>query len=219
MDALYDFLRGPCLWAAFLICIVGLGWRLAFLYGLSRERDRVFYNHRSMPWGLRSIVRWLLPLGSHSLRAQPVFGVAFFVFHVCLFAAPIFFLAHNLLWKEAFGVSPWSLPESVSDILTLILLAAALFLLARRLKRPEVRALSSTWDYFLLILTALPFLTGFLAVHQVGPYRPMLVLHILTAEVLLVVIPFSKLGHVVLYFFTRAFIGFEMGTRRGAHPW
>jgi hypothetical protein len=47
----------------------------------------------------------------------------------------------------------------------------------------------------------------------------MLILHILTAEVLLVIIPFSKLGHIILFFFTRAFIGFEMGARRGARTW
>jgi hypothetical protein len=42
---------------------------------------------------------------------------------------------------------------------------------------------------------------------------------------MLVVIPFSKLGHIILFFFTRAFIGSEMGARReiegrlGAHTW
>jgi len=71
----------------------------------------------------------------------------------------------------------------------------------------------------LLGLTVLPFLTGFLAYHQFGPYETMLILHIIFSEILLVLIPFTKLGHMILFFFSRAFIGFEMGGRRGARSW
>jgi hypothetical protein len=35
----------------------------------------------------------------------------------------------------------------------------------------------------------------------------------------LILIPFTKLSHMILFFFTRAFIGFEMGVRRGARSW
>ncbi|MFZ2448575.1 MAG: hypothetical protein WAW37_19615 [Syntrophobacteraceae bacterium] len=219
MNDFYDFLTGPAAWAAFIIFIGGLFLRVVYLYGLSRERDRVFYNHVDMKWGLRSIFHWLIPLGSLSLRTQPVFAIAFFVFHLCLFVVPLFLTAHNQLWQEAFGLSLPSLPEYLSDYMTVALIIAALFLLLRRIIRPEVRILTSAWDYFLLVLTALPFVTGFLAYHQIGPYMLMLVLHILSAEVLLIVVPFSKLGHVILFFFSRAFIGFEMGTRRGARTW
>jgi len=82
-----------------------------------------------------------------------------------------------------------------------------------------VRILTTPWDYTLLVLTALPFVTGFLAYHQQGPYEVMLLLHVLFAEILLIIIPFSKLGHIILFFFTRAFIGVEMGGRRGARSW
>ncbi len=219
MNELYELLRGPLLWVTFFIFLTGLSCRVAFLYGLSKERDGVFYNHQDMKWGLRSIGRWLLPLGSRSMRSQPVFSIVFYLFHVCLFAIPLFLSAHNMLWNESFGVNLWSLPDSVADILTAVFMATAVFLFLRRLVRPEVRILSSPWDHALLILTFLPFVTGFLAYHQVGPYRVLLVLHILFGEILLVIIPFTKLGHSILFFFTRAFIGFEMGTRRGARPW
>jgi nitrate reductase gamma subunit len=153
------------------------------------------------------------------MRNQPVFSLVFVVFHVCLFAVPLFLLAHNTLWDEAFGVSLWSMPDGVADILTMVLLGAVVFLFLRRLIRPEVRILTTAWDYTLLLLTVLPFATGFLAYHQWGPYPTLLVLHILFAEILLIVIPFSKLGHIILFFFTRAFMGFEMGERRGARAW
>jgi len=218
MNEFYEFLTGPALWAAFIIFIVGLVVRVAFLYGLSRERDLVFYNHVDLKWGVRSIIHWLIPFGSVSLRTQPLFTAAYFIFHICLLGVPLFLLAHNMLWQEAYGISLPSLPDSVADVLTVLFVISALVLLVRRIVRAEVRILSSAWDYFLLVLTSAPFVTGFLAYHQVGPYKLTLILHILLSEILLIVIPFSKLGHIILFFFSRAFFGFEMG-RRGARTW
>jgi nitrate reductase gamma subunit len=219
MNDLYDFLSGPALWAAFIVFIVGLIVRVVYLFGLSKERDRVAYNHADLGWGLRSIFHWLVPLGSISLRSQPVFSITFFLFHVCLFVVPLFLLAHNMLWQEAFGIRIPSMPDSFADILTMVFIVTAAILLVRRLVRPEVRILTTAWDYFLILLTSAPFVTGFLAYHQIGPYKLMMILHILLAEILLVVIPFSKLGHIILFFPSRVFIGFEMGTRRGVRTW
>jgi len=58
-----------------------------------------------------------------------------------------------------------------------------------------------------------------MAYHHWGPYELILILHILFSEILLILIPFSKLGHMILFFFTRSYIGFEMGGRRGARSW
>ncbi len=103
--------------------------------------------------------------------------------------------------------------------MSVILLVSIIFLVIRRIVRSEVRILTGAWDYILLGFTALPFLTGFLAYHQFGPYEAMMIAHVLTGEFLLILIPFTKLGHMILFFFTRAFIGFEMGGRRGARSW
>lgn len=219
MYDLYAFLTGPALWLTFIIFIGGMVLRIAYLYGLSRERDRVFYNHVDLKWAFRSILHWLIPWGSASMRSQPVFTLIFFVFHICLLAVPLFLLAHNTMWDEAFGVSLWSMPDGLADVLTMVFMASVVLLVSRRLIRPEVRILTTPWDYTLLILTLMPFVTGFMAYHQWGPYQTMLILHILFAEILLIIIPFSKLGHMALFFFSRTFIGFEMGGRRGARSW
>ncbi len=219
MNALYLFLSGPAVWLTCFVFLGGFIGRLAFLYGLSRERDRVLYNHADLSWGFKSVFHWLVPWGSASMRLQPVFTAVFFVFHLTLFAVPLFFSGHNILLDEAFHWSLWSMPDGWADILTVVFLLSGAFLLVRRLVRPEVRILTTAWDYALLILTALPFITGFLAVHRWGPYEPMMILHLLSSELLLVLIPFSKLGHMILFFVTRTFIGFEMGARRGARAW
>ena len=218
-NIVYDFLTGPALWFTFIFFIGGLFVRIAILFRLSRQKDRIVYNHVNLGWGLRSILHWLIPWASASMRQQPVFCIVAFIFHITLLAVPLFLAAHNTLWDEAFGIRLWSLPDALADWMTLVLIASAVFLFVRRQRRPEVRILTTTWDYALLVMTTLPFLTGFLAYHQWGPYELMLILHIVLGEVLLILIPITKLGHMVLFFFTRAFIGFEMGGRRGARSW
>jgi nitrate reductase gamma subunit len=218
-NIIYDFLTGPALWFTFIFFSGGLLVRIALLFRLSLKKDRVVYNHFSFGWGLRSIVHWLIPWASAAMRQQPVFSIAAFLFHLSLLAVPLLLSAHILLWDEAFGINLWSLPDVWADGLTLVLIGAAAFLFIRRRVKPEVRILTSSWDYFLLAMTTLPFLTGFLAYHQWGPYEVLLILHIVLSQILLILIPITKLSHMVLFFFTRAFIGFEMGGRRGARSW
>jgi nitrate reductase gamma subunit len=218
-NSIYAFLTGPALWFTFIFVIGGLLIRIAFLFRLSRRKDRVIYNHINMDWGLRSIIHWIIPFASVSMRQQPIFSLVAFIFHLTLIAVPLFLSAHILLWEEAFGVTLWSIPDGVSDALTLIFIAAALFLIVRRRIRPEVRILTGAWDYALLLIAMLPFISGFMAYHQWGPYEAMLILHILFGQILLILIPITKLAHMILFFFTRAFIGFEMGGRRGARTW
>ena len=216
---MYAFFTGPAVWIAVVVFAVGMLVRLAYLLGISRERDRIAYNHASFSWGLKSILHWIFPWASAATRQQPVFALAVFVFHVCLLAVPLLLSAHNVLLDEAFGVSLWSMPDHLADTLTVFLIASGLFLFTRRLVRPEVRILTGAWDYVLLILTMTPFVSGFLAYHQMANYEVSFYLHIISAEILLVLIPFTKLAHMILFFFTRAFIGFEMGGRRGARAW
>jgi nitrate reductase gamma subunit len=216
---MYELLTGPVLWITFSIFLGGLVVRIVFLYRLSRKKDQIFYDHVSFSWGFKSILHWLVPWGSASMRNQPVFTFAVFVFHLALLAVPLFLNAHNVLWDEAFGLSLWSMPDVIADALTVIMLASVAFLFIRRIVRHEVRILTSAWDYILLFLTVAPFLSGFLAYHQLGPYESFMILHIIFGEILLIIIPFSKLGHMILFFFARAFIGFEMGGRRGARSW
>jgi nitrate reductase gamma subunit len=106
------------------------------------------------------------------------------------------------------------MPDHLADALTGVFILIGLGLILRRLLRAEVRILSAPRDYLLLLLTLAPFITGFMTYHQFGPYRIMLCLHMLTSEILLVLIPFTKLSHAFLFFATRFFIGSDMGGRR-----
>jgi len=168
---LYQFLTGPGLWITFTVFIGGMLVRLVFLYGLSRGRDKVMYNHADAGWAMKSIMHWLLPWTNASTRSQPVFAGVFYLFHICILAVPLFLAAHNLMWDEAFGISLWSMPDKVADWLTLVVIACGVFLIARRIYRPEVRILTTAWDYFLILLTMAPFVTGYLAYHAYSAHH------------------------------------------------
>ncbi len=99
------------------------------------------------------------------------------------------------------------------------LLVGVVFFLVRRLAIPRVRLVSSLEDFVVLLVTGAPFLTGFMAYHQWGDYRTMVTLHILAGELMLVAIPFTKLGHMIFFFFARIFFGSEFSLWRGSREW
>jgi len=215
---MYELVRGPLLWAAFLIFIGGMIVRTVALIKLSLKKDKVVYNHFNAGWAFRSIFHWLLPL-NHTVRQYPVYSAVTYLFHLCLLTVPLFLLAHNILWDESWKISLWSLPESVADTMALIMIFLTLFLMVRRMVLPYVRIVTSSIDYALLIAVGLPFLTGYIAYHQWFEYKTMLIVHILSGELMLVLIPFTKLAHMFLFFLTRAHIGMEFGQRRGTVTW
>jgi len=215
----YDLARGPLAWAAFIIFIGGTLYKLVRLYLLSRQKDKVVYNHWSLSWGLRSILHFLLPL-NRSVTNRPIFSALAYVFHIFLLVVPIFLLAHAVLWWESWGISLPYLNETITDYMTVVVIVTGLLLLVRRFVDPTVRLLTTPTDLGLLIATLASFITGFLAYHQwLLNYDTMLLLHLLSAETVLILIPFTKLSHFVLFFVTRGIIGMEFGARRATKAW
>ena len=84
---------------------------------------------------------------------------------------------------------------------------------------PEVRYLSSSSDFVLLAIVAMPFITGFWAYHQWAGAQVATILHILSGEILLATIPFTRLSHMLFFPFTRGYIGSEFGAIRHARDW
>jgi nitrate reductase gamma subunit len=153
------------------------------------------------------------------LGKNPVMAIVSVVFHSILFIAPLLALGHSLLIYESWGLSLPSLPDGLIDVLTIIFLACAFFFLMRRVVIPRVQSISSAYDYLVLFLTAFPFLTGFFAYHQWFDYKTVITLHMLAGEAMLIAIPFSKIGHMVFFFFARMLMGGEYGVWRGNRTW
>lgn len=214
MHALYNFVRGPLAWVAFILFFGGILYRLVSMFLLAKKKDPVVFEHFSLYYGLRSILHWIIPFANRNSRERPIMTIVTFAFHICLLAVPIFLLAHVLLWEESFGISWWTLPEGVADFMTIIVILGCGYFLWRRLTQPEVKFVTFASDYVILAIVAAPFITGFLAYHQWLGYKFWLILHILAGEVMLVAIPFTRLAHMIYSPFTRAYLGSEFGSVR-----
>jgi len=216
---MYDWLTGPGLWLSIAICLVGLFVRgIFYVKGLNWQLDRVAYTAHpkaGLKGALRSIFFWILPLGTRSWRAQPFMTVLFFVFHLGAVCIPLFLTAHTMIIKETFGISLVSLNQTIADIISWGVIISAVFLIFRRLVLPEVRILSTAYDYLILFLSVAPFITGLICRYEFGSYSFFLIVHIILGEILLISIPFTKLSHILLFFLSRAQLGMDFGIKRG----
>ncbi len=220
MHDVYSLVTGPLAWGAFIIFIGGCLWRLISMFRLVSEKEKFIFSYMSWKYSLRSIFHWIIPFATENWRRHPVLTIVTFAFHLCLFITPIFLLAHIILWSESWlGISYWSLPDGVVDIMTLVVIGSCIFFLIRRLTLPEVQFVTSASDYVILAIVAAPFVTGFIAYHQWFNYQLFLILHILAGEVMLVAIPFTRLSHMIFSPFTRAYMGSEFGGVRHARDW
>jgi nitrate reductase gamma subunit len=179
----------------------------------------MIFAYMSWKYSLRSILHWITPFATVSMKKHPAMTIVSFAFHICLIITPIFLLSHIILWDESWNISWWSLPDNIADIMTFIVIAACIFFLVRRLKLPEVQYVTSASDYVLLAIVAAPFITGFLAYHQWFGYKFILILHIISGEIMLAAIPFTRLSHMLFSVFTRAYMGSEFGGVRHVKDW
>jgi nitrate reductase gamma subunit len=211
---LYLFLKGPMVWIAFLIFIGGIILRIASLL-YRAKKARVIYPYLNVRYTIRSIFHWIVPFGSTNMRKRPWITIITFLFHTCLILCPIFLLAHIMLWHESWNIRWWALPEGAADAATLIVILGGLFFVIRRLIAGEVRSVTSASDFLILGIALAPYITGYLAFHHyLFEYDMIITLHILFGELLLILIPFTRLSHMFLFWFTRAYTGSEFGEVR-----
>ncbi|UZP67048.1 respiratory nitrate reductase subunit gamma [Desulfovibrio mangrovi] len=223
------FLTGPMLLISLAVFFVGLGFRaVMYVRGLSWQLDRVAYRPHfalGIKGALHSIRRWLIPGGTYSWRDQPFMAAAFFLFHIGGVFVPLFLLGHQILLKQALGFSLPAMPSIVADVLTLLAILGGVMLALRRIALTEVRILTTPYDWFILAVSVAPFVTGFVARMHWGNYDFWITAHILTGELLLIIAPFTKLSHIVLFFMSRGQLGMDYSIKRGgmkrnyAFPW
>ena len=205
--SLYTLVRGPLVWIAFLVFFAASIYKIRRMYIMARNEKVVLPSIKGeAAW--KSILHWIVPFGSRNWRMRWPVTITTFVFHICLVFTPIFLLSHSILWYESWGISWWSLPEGVADIMTLLVVVTSVVFLLRRIFAPDVRFVTSIDDFLILAISFFPFLTGFLAYHEwLLPHKAMVILHMLFGEAMLIAIPFTRLAHMFYFFMTRAFMG------------
>jgi nitrate reductase gamma subunit len=219
-----DFVQGPLISIAFIVFILGLLFQWIQFFRLTRKKE---WGHPPLPREIKPekktagkiVASCLTSLKGTLWKTDPVLTVVTTVFHVLLIGAPLFLLGHNILLYQSWGWSLFSLPEALSDGLTLIVLVCGAYFLGRRLLVARVRAITTLYDYVVLLIAVAPFLTGFFAYRQWFHYETVMMLHILSGNIMLITIPFTKLGHMLFFFLYRFFLGGEYGFLRGARTW
>jgi len=215
---MYEFARGPMVWIALLTFFFGCLYRIIWIIRESKK-DKVVHPYMNWKYSLRSIAHWIVPFGSRNMRLRPAFTVMSFLFHICLLLTPVFVLGHVLLWKESWGISWWTLPENLSNIMSIVVVLSVIVFALRRIADPTVRMVTSSSDFLLLLVVVAPFLTGIMAYYQLFDYRTAITIHMFTGALWLMIIPFTRIVHMLFFPFTRAYMGCEFGLVRHARDW
>ncbi len=212
-----NILTGPIFTVSLLIFVVGMIARIVlYINGLDWRLERIAYTKqmgRGIPGALASIGAWLIPGATHGWRKQPLMALGFFLLHVGAILLPFFLVGHTILLENATGISLPSLPMGLADILTYAALGGLAILVLRRIIVPEARALTGFKEWMVLLLTIVPFASGLMA--RLSPSEMWTIVHIISGEVFLIVAPFTKLSHIVLFFMSRAQVGMDFAIKRG----
>ncbi len=188
MDLL-AFAKGPALHWALVIMVFGFFWRLSqFLFDPS-SRD-LYWAHKQFG----------LPAARREIDS--------YVMHAGVFIVVFGFTPHIVLIRDLTGPEWPGLPIGMiwfAGSLTVVVMIALLLyrLLVGRSSQSQPGS-SNFDDYFSWMVVFAPMATGLLAYPHLGgaslggPYAAVLAVHILSAELLMVWLPFGKLMHIAM---------------------
>jgi nitrate reductase gamma subunit len=201
MSTWLEITQGPLFRFTLAILILGLARPvLLSMWGMVSAIRRA--GDRSIPYGriARETLSWLIPL--HRLgQTRPLFSYASFAFHLGIICAGLFLSNHIHILESSIGLAWPALYRPILDVLSCLTIAAGSYLLLSRIYAPNSRALSQTMDYILLLLVLNIFVSGYLAGRAWNPipYDGLMFFHALNGIMLLILIPFTKISHCVLY--------------------
>lgn len=223
-----ELARGPLAWICFAVFLLGNGYQVFRFFRLSQSKSRIRLErparYRKPPARLFSrevLISRIARLRVSLAGLDPLMAFVTVTFHLCLLILPLFILEHAVLYMINWKIDIWPIvfSQGIADFLMLYLFGCALFFLCRRIFIRRVRALSTAQDYLMLTLTLIPFITGFLAIHHVTDYATLITIHILSVELLLIIIPFTKFSHMLFFFINRFTLASEYSLAKGHRTW
>jgi len=200
MEAWLDFARGPAFVFALSFMVLGLIRHLVLtVWEIVRAMRRA--GDKTFPYRQICIAtaKWLVPVDK--LKNEFVFSLTSVLFHVAILIVPVFLVGHIALWARGIGVSWPAIPNALADVLTIVAVVTAVALVVQRVSARATRALSRFQDYALPLVIAIPFATGFMVMHPaINPFsfQATLLVHVMSANVVFVLIPITKLSHAIL---------------------
>jgi nitrate reductase gamma subunit len=200
METMLEFAKGPLFICCFTVMILGL-LRTEIMNILAMRKALQRAGDKNVPYKKlwKETLQWIFPFKNLFLT-KPFMSLMSFLFHVCIIIVPVLLIDHILLWKHI-GISWPGIPGPVADVLTVIAIMTGMILFLNRIIHREARFLSSVFDYLLLLLIVTIFFTGFIASRGFNPltHTTTMVLHIMLGNTILVLFPFTKLSHSILF--------------------
>jgi hypothetical protein len=220
---LLQFARGPALWFATAVFVLGTAWRLYAIYRRPLGPD---YSEPRAPSvrfpGLRAIASRMWQ--HRTFRDATLVGTLnAYAYHLGLAFVFFGFVPHIAFIARITGFNWPPVPGWVFTTAVAFAFIGPFYALLARLTSPVLRLLSNFDDYASLAITLLPMLTGMAVLSlpidssypPIPAYPAPVAVHLLSVELLLVWLPFSKLAHAFLVFASRATTG-RAFARKGA---
>lgn len=225
MDML-DWARGPLLYAALAVFVLGVAWRLLALsrlpITLSVAPARTNFSRAD---ALGAALTRMWPRKGMR-RSATLVTVNPYVFHIGLALVFFGYAPHIAFIRRLTGLGWPALPDAVMYIAAAATIVSLLVALMFRLTDPVLKKISRADDMVTWLVTMLPLVTGMAVIGEPSAsilartivlYRDPLAIHLFSLELLLVWFPFGKLMHAFLFLPGRMQLATFLG-RRGVHP-
>lgn len=200
METALEWARGPVFWFAAAFMVLGsirhvllTLWEIGHTYYRAGDKNIPYAQLVKTTW------QWLLPIGKFKERTS--YGIATLVFHVSIIVTPVLLGGHIVLIQRGTGLWWPSIPNILADLLTVVAVVTAIVLIVQRVVRRDSRSVSKFSDYAIPFLIAVPFASGFLVMHPaLNPFSfsATLLVHVMSANLVLILIPVTKLSHCFL---------------------
>jgi len=218
-----ELVRGPALAVSLAVFVVGIAWRL---YGIFRRPARPDFSEPRSNAVIVGAARAIVSRMWHhkTFRDRTLVGtVNAYGYHLGLALVFFGFVPHIAFSQRLTGLTWPAVPGWLFVVAVAVVFVGLIYALMARLASPVLRLLSNFDDYASWAITILPMVTGMavLSLSFDSPYPPNplnpvpVAIHLLSLELLLVWLPFSKLAHAFLVFFARGATGAAFA-RKGA---
>lgn len=210
--------KGPLAYFALTILVLGLLRQIILtIWDMIVAKRRAGDQSKVPVWqALKQTILWLLPT-SHFRRAKPGFVFASLLFHLGILVSALFLGNHLDILRSLVGVAWPSIFKPILDWIAVIAILGGLYVLFYRLYARDARALSRGMDYFLVILLLCLFTSGYVAGQPWNPipYNGLMLFHTLCGFMIVILAPFTKISHCVLFPLNR--IATELAWRLTPH--